>query len=103
MGTATVGVAHQWCGRLGKVENCAVGVYASYDGRDDAAALMGAELYLPVEWAEDEDRRATTYIPEQLDHLPQQQIGSGLIHELAGELPFVWGLADVEFGRSRHF
>lgn len=42
-GTATVGVARQWCGRLGKQDICVVGVYAAYVGRD-AATLVGSEL-----------------------------------------------------------
>ncbi len=46
-GEETVGVARQWwCGRLGKIDNCVVGLYATYVGKNDLAALGGAELYL---------------------------------------------------------
>jgi SRSO17 transposase len=102
-GEATVGIARQWCGRLGKVDNCVVGVYATYVGKEDLAALVGAELYLPKEWAEDEERREKAYIPKDVDYQSQQQIAGGLIHELAGKLPFEWVLGDDEFGRARHF
>jgi SRSO17 transposase len=102
-GDTTVGVARQWCGRLGKVDNCVVGVYASYVGKNDLAALVGAELYLPSEWTEDEERRANAHVPKEVEYLSQQQIAGGLIHELAGELPFEWVLGDDEFGRARHF
>ena len=87
-GDTTVGVARQWCGRLGKVDNCVVGVYASYVGKEDAAALVGAELYLPKAWTEDEERRAKAHVPQDVEYLSQQQIAGGLVHELAGELPF---------------
>src|SRR5262249_47518112 len=48
-GTQSVGVARQWCGRLGKVENCQVGVYMAYVSRD-GHALVNERLYLPKEW-----------------------------------------------------
>ena len=48
-GTKSVGVARQWCGRLGKVENCQVGVYMAYVTRKEHA-IVNARLYLPEEW-----------------------------------------------------
>ena len=102
-GEATVGVARQWCGRLGKVDNCVVGVYATYVGKKDSAALVGAELFLPTEWVEDRGRREKACIPKGVDYQSQPQIASGLIHELAGKLSFEWVLGDDEFGRAREF
>src|SRR5512144_640347 len=55
-GTASVGVQRQWCGRLGKVENCQVGVFLGYVS-DDEHALVDFRLYLPDEWAKDKTRR----------------------------------------------
>src|SRR5271155_1540217 len=49
-GTESVGVQRQWCGRLGKVENCQVGVYMGYVSRIEQA-LVDARLYLPESWA----------------------------------------------------
>src|SRR5512147_404793 len=51
-GTASVGVPRQWCGRLGKVENCQVGVFLGYV-TDAEHALVDFRLYLPREWAHD--------------------------------------------------
>ena len=45
-GTASVGVQRQWCGRLGKKENCQVGVYMAYASRNEHA-LVNTRLYLP--------------------------------------------------------
>jgi SRSO17 transposase len=55
-GTKSVGVARQWCGRLGKVENCQVGVSMGYVTRKEHA-LVNARLYLPEEWAKSRARR----------------------------------------------
>src|SRR6202166_310494 len=51
-GTDSGGVARQWCGRLGKVENCQVGVFLAY-ATDQGYAPLDRQLYLPREWAED--------------------------------------------------
>ena len=45
-GTASVGVQRQWCGRLGKVDNCQVGIYLGYAARREHA-LVDVRLYLP--------------------------------------------------------
>src|SRR5215470_442647 len=51
-GTKSVGVAKQWCGRLGKIENCPVGVYTAYVTRKDHA-IVNVRLYLNEDWAKD--------------------------------------------------
>ena len=56
-GEASVGVQRQWCGRLGKVDNCQVGIYLASVGRTEHA-LVDVRLYLPKEWAKDKKRRA---------------------------------------------
>src|SRR3954462_2381407 len=61
-GKASVGVQRQWCGRLGKVENCQVGVFLGYASRREHA-LVDVRLYLPQEWAKDKGRRARAGVP----------------------------------------
>ena len=61
-GQASVGVQRQWCGRLGKVDNCQVGIYLAYVGRTEHA-LVDVRLYLPKEWARDRKRRAKAGVP----------------------------------------
>ena len=51
-GKASVGVARQWCGRAGKVDNCQVPIDMAYVARDEQA-LVDARLYLPKEWTKD--------------------------------------------------
>jgi len=54
-GEQSVGVARQWCGRLGKVDNCQVGVFAALS-KGSEVCLVDAELYLPKSWIEDTER-----------------------------------------------
>jgi SRSO17 transposase len=54
-GTKSVGVARQWCGRLGKIENCQVGVYMAYASRKEHA-IVNMRLYLPEEWSPQGDQ-----------------------------------------------
>ena len=61
-GKASVGVQRQWCGRLGKIDNCQVGIYLAYVGRAEHA-LVDVRLYLPKEWAGDRQRREAAGVP----------------------------------------
>ena len=56
-GAQSVGVARQYSGTAGRIENCQVGVFASYASRW-GHALIDRQLYLPKGWANDPDRRA---------------------------------------------
>ena len=62
-GGKSVGVARQWCGRLGKVENCQVGVYMAYVSRKEHA-IVNNRLYLPEQWARDRRRRKAAGVPK---------------------------------------
>ncbi|MCC3399649.1 transposase, partial [Clostridiales bacterium AHG0011] len=65
-GTHSIGVKRQYCGRLGKRENCQVGVFLSYAG-DSGYGLVDYELYIPQEWFQDshQDLRTRCRLPEQ--------------------------------------
>jgi SRSO17 transposase len=63
-GKFSVGVGRQWCGRLGKVENCQVGVFAAL-GRDRRVTLVNERLYLPEKWSGDRQRCEQAGIPEE--------------------------------------
>jgi len=63
-GKFSVGVGRQWCGRLGKVENCQVGVFAAL-GRNRRVTLVNERLYLPEKWASDRQRCEQAGIPEE--------------------------------------
>jgi len=62
-GDASVGVQRQYCGRLGKLENCQVGVFLSL-GRGTRTALVDFRLFLPQAWAANASRCAKAKVPE---------------------------------------
>ena len=62
-GRQSVGVSRQWCGQLGKVENCQVGVFAALS-RGSEATLIDERLFLPEAWTADEARCQAAGIPK---------------------------------------
>ena len=62
-GESSAGVSRQWNGRLGKVDNCQIGVFASLC-QNSMASLVDARLYLPEHWVSDSDRCKKAAIPE---------------------------------------
>jgi len=101
-GPDSVGVDRQWCGRLGKIENCQLGYYLGYSA-PRGAALVAAQLYLPKEWADDAERRAATYVPDERRFLKGWQIADELVLDAAQRLPHAWVIGDDEFGRPSEF
>jgi SRSO17 transposase len=97
-GDDSCGVARQWCGRLGKVENCQLGVYLAYVGRR-GKALLDARLYLPEDWAADPKRRAKTYVPDDVTFQESWRIGLDLLDRARADVPAGWVAGDDEFGR----
>ena len=70
--THSVGVKRQWCGHRGKVDNCQVGVYMGYVSRHDHA-LLDFRLFLPQEWARDEQRRQTCHVSLEVRYQTRQE------------------------------
>jgi SRSO17 transposase len=101
-GSDSCGVARQWCGRLGKVENCQVGVFLSYVTARGYAPL-DRRLYLPQEWAADPQRRQAAHVPQEVVFQESWRIGLDLIDRSAVDLPFGWIAGDDEFGRASAF
>jgi SRSO17 transposase len=99
-GPESVGVQRQWCGRLGKKENCQVGVFLL--GVTPAGnALLDHQLYLPETWAADEARRKKTRVPAEITFQTKPQIAAALVARSA--VHFDWITADEEFGRDGDF
>jgi SRSO17 transposase len=101
-GTASAGVQRQWCGRLGKVENCQVGVYLAYVARADHA-LVDVRLYLPEGWAADKIRRKTAGVPEGVRFRTRHELALEMLDERGPTLPHAWVAGDDEMGRSSAF
>jgi SRSO17 transposase len=101
-GKQSVGVARQWCGRLGKIENCQVGVYMGYISRLDQA-LVNTRLYLPDEWTSDRKRMKTAGVPKNIRFQTRHALALEMLEEQGHLLPHAWVAGDDEMGRTTHF
>ncbi len=97
-GDDSCGVSRQWCGCLGKIDNCQVGVFLAYASRR-GQALLDARLYLDKDWAQDPGRRARTYVPAAVTFQEKWRIGLDLLDGARATLPGGWVAGDDEFGR----
>lgn len=100
-GTESCGVARQWCGRLGKLDNCQVGVFVAYASAKGHAPL-DRRLFLPAAWANDADRRLKCHVPPEVEFQEKWRIAQDLL-ERCLEIPHGWVAADDEFGRVSTF
>jgi SRSO17 transposase len=101
-GVESCGVARQWCGRLGKVESCQVGVFLVYAAKVGYAPL-DRQLYLPKEWAKDKVRRKKCHVPPKIKFQQKWQIALDLLDRSLPDLPHGWIAGDDEFGRVSQF
>ena len=101
-GTKSVGVARQWCGRLGKVENCQVGVYMAYVSRKEHA-IVDARLYLPEEWTKSRARRLEAGVPKAIKFQTRHELALEMLDEQGSLLPHSWVAGDDEMGRPTSF
>ena len=83
-GKHSVGVARQYCGQLGKQDNCQVAVSLSV-ANDRASLPIAYRLYLPEIWAEDPARRAKAGVPEEVDFATKTAIARGQIRQALAE------------------
>lgn len=101
-GKMSVGVARQWCGRLGKVDNCQVGVYLAY-ASPRGHALCDFRLYLPKEWTNDRKRCRQAGVPRPVKHRTRHALALEMLLARSATLPHSWVTADDEFGKVGHF
>jgi SRSO17 transposase len=99
-GRQSVGVQRQWCGRLGKNENCQVGVFL-LGVTPAGSVLLDHQLYLPESWAADAARRKKTRVPAEIIFQTKPQIAAALV--VRSRVHFDWVTADEEFGRDGDF
>jgi SRSO17 transposase len=98
-GTESCGVQRQWCGNLGKIDNCQVGVFLGY-ATPRGKALVAARLFLPKARAADQEHRAKTYVPEGVTYQEKWRIGLDFVRGPGRDLPHAWVVGDDEFGRA---
>jgi len=101
-GKKSVGVARQWCGRLGKVENCQVGVFLGYVSHA-GHALVDSRLYLPREWTRDRKRMNEAGVPKGVRFRTRHELALEMLDLHGGLLPHRWVAGDDEMGRSTWF
>lgn len=102
-GTHSVGVARQYCGQVGKQENCRVAVSLSV-ATWQASLPIAWRLYLPASWAEDAERRRKAKVPEEIQFQTKPQIALDQIREgLEKEVPEGVVLADAGYGVDTKF
>src|SRR3954469_2430011 len=101
-GTESCGVARQWCGRLGKQDNCQLGVFLIYAAPGGYAPL-DRRLYLPREWADDAARREKCHVPEGVEFQESWRIAVDLLEQCREDLPHAWVAGDDEMGRPAQF
>jgi SRSO17 transposase len=99
-GSHSAGVARQYCGRIGKVENCQVGVFLGYV-TPHGSAFLDRRLYLTQDWCEDEDRRHRAGIPDAVGFQTKPQLAQQMLEQAWSEdVPMQWATGDTAYGNS---
>jgi SRSO17 transposase len=102
-GKNSVAVMRQWCGNLGKVENCQVGVFTSLV-RDSSAALIDGRLYVPQEWINNRGRCRKAHIPDEVTFKSKSRLALESVRHLRGlGVRFSWVGIDGGYGKEPHF
>lgn len=101
-GKKSVGVARQWCGRLGKVENCQVAVYMAYVSRKEHV-LVNERLYLPQEWTSERKRCKAAGVPQDVRFKTRHRLALDMLTEQGHALPHRWVAGDDEMGKNAMF
>ena len=97
-----MGVARQWCGRLGKLDRCQVAVYMGYVTRSDHV-LVNTRLYLPEEWTRDRKRMKAAGVPKGIRFQTRHAQALEMLDEQGHLLPHAWVAGDDEMGRTTAF
>jgi SRSO17 transposase len=102
-GDRTPGVKRQWCGTVGKTENCIVTVHLAYAAADFHCLLDG-ELFLPEDWSSDRNRCRAAGIPDDVVYRPKWKIALELFDRARGHgVTFDWLVFDEGYGGKPEF
>jgi len=102
-GTESVGVARQWCGRLGKVDNCQVALYLGYVSAK-GHTLVDMRLYLPKAWTTEQARLKKAGVPtDRRGYRTRHQLALDMLETNGTLLPHAWIAGDDEMGRPYWF
>jgi SRSO17 transposase len=99
-GNDSVGVSRQYCGRLGKVANCQMGVFLGYTA-NNYRMLLDKRLYLPEKWVSDKERREKCGVPGDVEFQTKAQLGLELIRKAQERgISFAWIGVDSYYGQQ---
>ncbi len=105
-GNDSAGVRRQYCGSIGKVDNCQVGVFASY-ASPHGYTFLDSRLFIPEEWFSEDyrHRREKCAFPENLTFRTKPQLAAEMLADIAsgGTIPFKYVVADSIYGHSPTF
>jgi SRSO17 transposase len=101
-GTKSVGVARQYCGATGKIDNCQVAVYVAYAG-PGGHTLLDTRAYLPDEWTTDPDRCRAAGVPEGTVFRTKPQLAWELLLGVREHMRHSWVTFDEVYGRDPSF
>jgi SRSO17 transposase len=106
-GRMTPGVARQWCGETGKVDNCVVGQHLLYSDNHPTNpfnCVLASDLFLPKEWNEDAERRRKAHLPAEVVHRPKWRIALDQLKQaIANGVRFWFTVFDEDYGKVPQF
>src|SRR5215208_2037580 len=99
-GTKSVGVARQYSGTAGRIENCQIGVFLAY-ASPRGRAFLDRALYLPKVWAEDMARREAAGVPQDVRFATKGELAQAMLaRAFAAEVPAAWVTGDEIYGND---
>jgi len=102
-GDKSAGVARQYSGTAGRIENCQIGVFLAYATRR-GRVLLDRALYLPKEWANDPGRREQAGVPKQVRFATKLALAQRMVERaVTAGVPARWVTADAVYGSDYHF
>lgn len=106
-GRRTPGVARQWCGETGKLDNCVVGqhlLYSDNDASNPFHAALASDLFVPQEWDQDAARRRKAHLPDDVVHRPKWRMALDQVKRaIANGVRFWFLVFDEDYGKVPQF
>ena len=106
-GDKTPGVQRQWCGEIGKLDNCVVGqhlLYTDNDPDNPFSCVLASDLFLPEQWAADRERCGEAGIPDDVVHRPKWRLAIDQLERAIGNgIQFKWVTFDEDYGQIPPF
>ncbi len=100
-GTKSAGVARQYSGTVGRIENCQIGVFLAY-AAPEGVALIDRELYVPKAWIEDRERCREAGIPDDVSFATKPALARRMLERaFEAGMPHAWVVADEVYGQDR--